>query len=68
MDNLELCARNVSAALREARNAYNAAEKMEDGEEARHELDQVIHYLEGLSLMLHLRQQERPKPDFRKAT
>lgn len=68
MDNLELCARNVSAALREARNAYNAAKELEDGESYRHDLNEVIHYLEGLSLALHLRQQERPAPDFTKAS
>lgn len=70
MDNVELCARNVSAALREVRNAYNAALKIKEpeGRKALRELDQVIHHLEGLSLMFHLLQQDRPEPDFTKAS
>lgn len=70
MDNVELCARNVSAALREVRNAYNAAEKIDDPEErdkAVRELDQVIHHLEGLSLMFGRLQKERPKSLVQKA-
>jgi hypothetical protein len=63
MDNLELCARNVRAALREVRNAYNAAKEIEeDGEKYRRDLDQVIHHLEGLSFALRLRQQEHLVP------
>lgn len=65
MDNLELCDQNVSAALRETRNAYNAAKEMKDGEEFRHELDVVVHHLEGLALGLHLRQNEQ-KPYYTK--
>lgn len=70
MDNLELCARNVSAALREARNAYNAAKEMKDGEGVRRKLDDIVHHLEGLALSLRLRQEEQkpPQPDYTKAS
>ncbi len=56
MTQVELCARNVSAALREVKNAYNAAEKIEGADKDCRELDIVIHHLDGVALAMSLRQ------------
>ncbi len=56
MSQVELCARNVSAALREVQNAYNAAEQIEGADKERRELDIVIHHLDGVALAMGLRQ------------
>ena len=56
MTNLELLARNVSAALREAANAFAIAENVDGLDRERDKLATVVADLDGIAVVLRERQ------------
>lgn len=62
MDETELCARNVSAALRESLNALNASEKIQGGVKIEKGISQAISSLREVSVHLTVMQEGFGKP------
>ncbi len=62
MDEIELCAKNVSAALRESLNALNASEKFQGGGKVQEGLSQAIASLRDVALHLMVTQEGFDKP------